>query len=160
MTELKTVDDVMTRKLVTVTETDVLAHAEQAMLRLRVRHLPVIDRNGNLVGLIAHADLLHAASTFLSDREADRNALISRVQVGKIMQREVITVQRGDSLVQAGKIMWDSKVSCLPVVDPYGSLLGIITEADFICVAVELLGDKIKKSDVEELARAPREHVA
>ena len=69
-------------------------------------------------------------------------------------------VQRGDSVVQAGKLMWQSKVSCLPVVDPYGALLGIITEADFICIAVELLGDKIKKSDVEELARAPRNHVA
>jgi CBS domain-containing membrane protein len=162
-TELKTVDDVMTRKLVTVAEHDLLAEAEQAMLRLRVRHLPVVDRSGNLVGLISHGDLLHAASTPLSDREADRNAIISGVQVGKVMQRELLTVQPSDLLIEAGKLMWDSKVSCLPVVDPYGALLGIITEADFIRIAVELLGSDIKKSDVEELARAAREpqtHVA
>jgi CBS domain-containing membrane protein len=156
-TELNTVDDVMTRKLVTVTEHDLLAEAEQAMLRLRLRHLPVVDRNGNLVGLISHGDLLHAASTPLSDREADRNAIISGVQVGKVMQRELLTVQPTDPLIEAGKLMWDSKVSCLPVVDPYGALLGIITEADFIRIAVELLGSGIKKSDVEELARAARE---
>jgi CBS domain-containing membrane protein len=156
-TELKTVDDVMTRKLVTVTENDLLAEAEQAMLRLRVRHLPVVDRNGNLVGLISHGDLLHAASTPLSDREADRNALISGVQVGKVMQRELLTVQPSDPLIEVGKLLWESKVSCLPVVDPYGALLGIITEADFIRIAVELLGSDIKKSDVEELARAARE---
>jgi CBS domain-containing membrane protein len=162
-TELKTVDDVMTRKLVTVAEHDLLAEAEQAMLRLRVRHLPVVDRSGNLVGLISHGDLLHAASTPLSDREADRNAIISGVQVGKVMQRELLTVQPSDLLIEAGKLMWDSKVSCLPVVDPYGALLGIITEADFIRIAVELLGSDIKKSDVEELARAardPQTHVA
>lgn len=156
-TELKTVDDVMTRKLVTVTENDLLAEAEQAMLRLRVRHLPVVDRNGNLVGLLSHGDLLHAASTPLSDREAGRNAIISGVQVGKVMQRELLTAQPGDPLIEAGKVMWDSKVSCLPVVDPYGALLGIITEADFIRIAIELLGSDIKKSDVEELVRAARE---
>ena len=156
-TELKTVADVMTRKLVTVTEKDLLAEAEQVMLRLRVRHLPVVDGNGNLVGLVSHADLLHAASTPLSDREADRNAIISLVQVGKIMQHEVLTVGPGAPLIDAGKLMWDTKVSCLPVVDPYGALLGILTEADFIRIAVELLGSDIKKSDVEELALAARE---
>src|SRR5690242_1812835 len=146
--DLRTVDDVMTRRLVTVSETDRLADAEQAMLRLHVRHLPVVDSSGNLVGLVSHGDLLHAASTPLSDRETDRNAIISRVQVGKIMQREVLTVQRGDPLIEAAKLMWESKVSCLPVIDPYGALLGIVTEADFIAIAVELLGDEIKKSDV------------
>lgn len=156
-TKLTTVDDVMTRKLVTISEHDLLVEAEQAMLRLRVRHLPVVDRNGNLVGLISHGDLLHAASTPLSDRESDRNALISAVEVGKVMQRELLTVQPDDPLVEAGKLMWDSKISCLPVVDPYGALLGIITEADFIRIAVELLGSEIRKSDVEELARAGRD---
>jgi CBS domain-containing membrane protein len=158
--ELQTVGDVMTRKLVTVAEDDLLADAEQAMLRLRVRHLPVVDSRGQLVGLVSHGDLLHAASTFLSDREADRNAVIGHVSVAKIMQQELLTVQPGDSLVQAGKLMWDSKISCLPVVDPFGALLGIITEADFIRVALELLGSNVNKSDIEELARAARTNVA
>jgi len=155
-TQLKTVADVMTRKLVTVAETNVLAEVEQAMLGLHVRHLPVVDDRGNLIGLVSHGDLLHAASTFLSDREVDRNAIISQVQVGKIMQHEVLTVQPGDPLIEAGKLMWESKVSCLPVVDPYGALLGIITEADFIRVALDLLGGGIKTSDIEELVRANR----
>jgi CBS domain-containing protein len=155
-TELKTVADVMTRRLATVREDDVIANIDDAMHRLRVRHMPVIDENGKLVGLLSHPDLLHAAASFLSDREADRNAIINQVPVGRIMQREVITVEPGDSLVEAGKLMWDAKIGCLPVVQPDGTLVGIITEADFIAVAVELLGGQIKKSDVEELARSPR----
>ena len=152
--ELKIVADAMTRKLVTVTEEDVLANIDEAMHRLRVRHLPVVDGEGKLVGLLSHPDLLHAASSVLSDREADRNAIISQVPVGRIMQREVLTVAPSDSLIEAGKLMWDSKIGCLPVVKGDGTLVGIITEADFIAIAIELLGGEIKKSDVEELARS------
>jgi CBS domain-containing protein len=154
--ELKTVGDVMTRKLVTVSEQDLVANIDEAMHRLRLRHMPVVDAQGKLVGLVSHPDLMHAASSFLSDREADRNALIARVSVGMIMQREVLTVQADDSLVEAGKLMWESKIGSLPVVDPEGGLVGIITEADFIAIALELLGSEIKKADVEELARGHR----
>jgi CBS domain-containing protein len=154
--ELETVADVMTRKLVTVTEQDVVGNIDEAMHRLRLRHMPVVDAEGKLVGLISHPDLMHAASSFLSDREEDRNALIAQVSVGMIMQREVLTVQPDDLLVEAGKLMWESKIGSLPVVDPEGHLVGIITEADFIVIALQLLGSEIKKSDIEELARAPR----
>jgi CBS domain-containing protein len=152
--ELNTVADAMTRKLVTVSEHDLLANIEEAMQRLRLRHLPVVDVKGKLVGLLSHSDVWHAASSMLSEREADRNALISQVPVGRIMQREVLTVQPSDSLIEAGKIMWDSKVGCLPVVHTDGTLVGIITEADFIAIAVDLLGGQIKKSDIVELAKS------
>jgi CBS-domain-containing membrane protein len=56
-------------------------------------------------------------------------------------------------LIEVAKLMWDSKVGCLPVVMADGTLVGIVTEADFIALSVELLGSKIQKSDVEELAR-------
>ena len=154
--ELEIVADVMTRKLVTVTEQDLVAPIDEAMHRLRLRHMPVVDADGKLVGLLSHPDLMHAASSFLSDREQDRNALIGQVSVGMIMQREVLTVQPEDPLVEAGKLMWESKIGSLPVVDAEGHLVGIITEADFIAIALQLLGTEIKKPDVEELARAPR----
>jgi CBS domain-containing protein len=154
--ELKTVADVMTKKIATVTPEDVIENIDDAMHRLRVRHLPVVDDQGKLVGLLSHPDLLHAASSFLSDRETDRNSIIDKVPVGRIMQHEVLTVQPTDSLIEAGKLMWDAKIGCLPVVDPEGTLVGIITEADFIAIAVELLGGQIQKSDIEELARSPR----
>jgi CBS domain-containing protein len=156
MTELKTVADAMTTRLATVREDDVIENIEDAMHRLRVRHLPVVDRQGKLVGLLSHPDLLHAASSFLSDRETDPNAIINEVPIGRIMQHEVLTVQPTDPLIEAGKLMWDAKIGCLPVIDPEGTLVGIITEADFIAIAVEALGGRIQKSDVEELARSPR----
>ena len=154
--DIKTVGDVMTRKLVTVSPHDKIAHMDEGMHRLRVRHMPVVDATGRLIGLVSHPDLLHAAASFLSDREQARNAVIDQVPVSRIMQHDVLTVHPSDPLVEAGKLMWDAKIGCLPVCEDDGTLVGIITEADFIAVAVELMGGTIRKSDVEEIARAPR----
>jgi CBS domain-containing protein len=151
----RTVADVMTRKLVTVSERDLLESLEELMRRLRLRHLPVVDRQGKLVGLVTHRDLLSAFASWLTDKEAEENALIKQLPVRRIMQHEVLTVQPEDSLVEAGKLLWGSKIGCLPVIDGDGMLVGIITEADFIRVAVSLLGDEIKKLDVAELASRP-----
>lgn len=150
----KTVADVMSRKIVTIFEKDALETAEYGMHRMRFRHLPVVDARGKLVGLLSHGDLLHAASSTLSDKEAERNALILQQPVRRIMQREVLTIQPSDSLIEAGKLLWESKIGCLPVVDEDGTLLGIITKSDFIRVALQLLGADVKTSDVEDLARA------
>jgi CBS domain-containing membrane protein len=153
--EIKTVADFMTRKLVTVSERDTLESLEELMRRLRLRHLPVVDHQNQLIGLITHRDLLSAAASWLTPREAEENAVIQQLPVRRIMQHEVLTVQPEDSLIEAGKLMWDSKIGCLPVVDADGALVGILTETDFIRIAVRLLGDEIAKPDVEELARTP-----
>ena len=151
----RTVADVMTRRLVTVSERDPLENLEELMRRLRFRHLPVVDRQGKLIGLLTHRDLLSASASWLTDSEAESNAMINQLPVRRIMQHEVLTVQPEDSLVEAGKLLWESKIGCLPVIDPEGSLVGILTEADFIRVAVNLLGGEIKKLDVDELAHQP-----
>ncbi len=149
-----TVADVMTRKIVTVSEKDALEDVQDGMHRLRFRHLPVVDRQGKLVGLLSHGDLLHASASFLSEREAETNAAIFKQPVRRIMEREILTVQPEDPLVQAGRVLLDSKIGCLPVVDAESTLVGIITKSDFIRVALELLGSPVKRDDVEELARA------
>lgn len=154
LTQFATVADVMTRKIVTVSEQDELDTAEYGMHRMRFRHLPVVDGNGRLVGILSHGDLLHAASSSLSDKEAERNDLILKQPVRRIMQREVLTVQPGDSLIQAGKVLWESKIGCLPVVNAEGALVGMLTKSDFIRVALQLMGSDVKRDDVEDLARA------
>jgi CBS domain-containing membrane protein len=154
LTNTSTVADVMTRKIVTVSETDALEFVEQGMRRLRFRHLPVVDRAGRLVGLLSHGDLLHAASSPLSDSEAERNAVIFQQPVRRIMQHEVLTVHPEDSLIQAGKVLWESKIGCLPVVNAEGALVGMLTKGDFIRVALGLLGTELPHDDVEQLAKA------
>ena len=151
--EFKTVADVMTRKIVTVTEQDALANLETTMDRLRFRHLPVVDDRGALVGLLSHRDLLHASSSFLSDKEAERNAIIHQLPVARVMERDVLTIHPGAPLTEAGKLLWESRIGCLPVVEADGRLIGIVTKSDFIRIALRLLGSDVTKPDVEELAK-------
>ena len=133
-----TVADLMTRKVVTVSEQDTLARAERGMDQFHFRHLPVVDE-GKLIGLVSRSDLLHASSSFLSDKAAERDKVIHELPVEKIMQHDVVTVNPGDALVDAARLMWQGRLGCLPVVEDDEKLVGIVTPADFLKLFVRLL---------------------
>lgn len=136
----KTVAEIMTRKVIALGEDDTLENVEASMQRFRFRHLPVV-REKKLVGLISHRDILRVSSSSLSDARERRNELIHRLPAKRIMRSEVATVSPGDSLAKAGELMWDMKIGCLCVTDDEDNLLGIVTEADFVKLAVNMLKD-------------------
>jgi CBS domain-containing protein len=124
------VGDFMTRELVTLNETDDLALADQ-MLRLGgIRHLPVV-REGRLVGLLTHRDLLRSAAV--------RPAKTTLAQ--EVMTRDPIAVRPTTSLVHAARTMLEHKFGCLPVCEEDGTIVGIITEADFVRFAADMVQD-------------------
>lgn len=139
----KTVAEAMTRKVVTIGENDTLEAAEQGMKRFHFRHLPVVE-GGKLVGIVSHRDLLHAASSFLSSEEEARNKLIHQQPAKSVMHTDVVTAAPGDTLYDAAKLMWEGKLGCLPVVEDGDKLVGILTEADFVRLAMRALGDDSK----------------
>ena len=134
-----TVAEVMTSKVITVSENDTVHRAEGGMQQFRFRHLPVADESGKLIGLVTHSDILHASSSWLSESAQERDNLIHQLPVGKIMQREVITVRAEEKLLAAAKLMWEARLGCLPVVDENDHLVGILTEGDFIKLTIRLL---------------------
>jgi CBS domain-containing protein len=124
-----TVGDFMTRELVTLSEGDDIALAD-GMLKLGgIRHLPVV-RDGALVGLLTHRDLLRATS-------ADRRV----TTVGEVMVRDLVTARAETPLVVAARAMLERKFGCLPVTDPSGRLVGIVTESDFVRFAADMIQD-------------------
>ena len=134
----KTVADLMSRKLLTVGPDDTIAHMLEKMDELRFRHLPVVNGT-ELVGLVTQRDLLHASSSFLSERATERDKLIGTVKVSKIMQTDLITVKPGDSLAETARMMFEGKLGCVPVVDEDRNLVGIVTDTDFIRLSVYFL---------------------
>ena len=98
----------------------------QAVLKLmqdnELRHLPVVDAGGALVGIAAERDLLIAATRFLQ----------SHVEVGEVMHRGVVTTTPDTSIAKAADLMVSHHIGGLPVVDASGKVLGIITESDVI----------------------------
>ena len=116
---------------------------EQALKRMRdekVRRFPVIDDDGKLVGIVSDKDLLYAApspATSLSIYEL--HYLYSRITVGQVMTREVVTVDESDPIEEAARIMVDSKIGGVPVMRE-GKLVGIITETDIFKTLMEMMG--------------------
>ena len=134
-----TVADFMTTDVVTLTEDETLAHAQRCMARGRIRHLPVV-RERTLVGLITHRDLLAASFSIFAEVEAkEQRRVFDTVRVVEAMHRDVVTVSPELPVSKAARILLENKYGCLPVVDDEQQLQGIITEADFLRLTVQLL---------------------
>jgi CBS domain-containing membrane protein len=133
------VRELMSTDLVTLTEDETLAHAQRCMARGRIRHLPVV-RNGKLVGLLTHRDLLAASfSIFAEVAHSEQRRIFGTVPVVEAMHRDVVTVSPDLSVREAARILLRNKYGCLPVVTSSGELVGILTEADFLHLTVRLL---------------------
>ncbi|MBI4915753.1 MAG: CBS domain-containing protein [Acidobacteria bacterium] len=132
------VADIMSRELVTLAEDDTLADARACMERGRIRHLPVV-RDGRLVGLVTHRDMLAASfSVFAEVSAREEKRLFSRIPVGELMH-DVVSVSPDSSVREAARLLLDNRFGCLPVVAKDGRLVGIVTEADFLRLAVRML---------------------
>jgi CBS domain-containing protein len=125
------VGDFMTRELVTVRETDDLALADSILRLGGIRHLPVV-REGKLSGLLTQRDLLRAGATGSAAR-----AVLAR----DVMVSRLTTVTPDSSLAEAAQIMLRHKFGCLPVCDGDGTLVGMVTESDFVRFAASVVQD-------------------
>ncbi len=133
-----TVGDIMTRDVVTLAEDDTLADAQSCMARGRIRHLPVVRGNA-LVGLVTHRDILAASfSTFAQVSPREEHRIFAQIPVREVMH-EPFAAPPAMRVRDAARIMLDRQYGCLPVVADDGTLLGIVTEADFLRLAVRML---------------------
>jgi acetoin utilization protein AcuB len=114
----------MTRPPITITDDTSVGQALKIIEEHKLRHLPVLDAEGSLVGIVSEKDLLRASG---------------QDPVESIMTSQVITVTEYTALEDAARIMADHKISSLPVMRD-GKLVGIITETDLFQVFLELLG--------------------
>jgi acetoin utilization protein AcuB len=94
-----------------------------------LRHLPVADASGKLVGILAERDLLLAAGRYLH----------AGMEVSEVMSHSVVTVSTETPIGRAAEMMADLKIGSLPVVDEAGLLVGIITESDIFRAFAELM---------------------
>ena len=134
------VRDRMTPDPVTITKETNLRDALDLVRSNKFRHLPVVDQNGRLVGVVTEKSLIYAAptpTTTLSVFEVDY--ILSRVTVGQVMRMSVITVGPGLPIEEAARVMVDHRIGCLPVIEN-GELVGIISDTDIFRVFVEGLG--------------------
>ena len=127
----RNVGQFMSTDLFTVRPDDIVDFAATLMDWRHVRHVPVENDSGELVGLVSHRALLRLVATGRVGKE-------HRVTVDEIMNRKPLTVRPETSTVEAIRMMREQKLACLPVTRA-GKLVGIVTEHDLIVVASYLL---------------------
>jgi CBS domain-containing membrane protein len=145
-----TVEDLMTRAVVTLNADDALLEVDDLLKRNHIRHLPVLQGR-RLVGLVSHRDLIRALA---------RQPLGKAVQpltVKDVMTPEVESVAPQTSLLEALERLLDHRFGCLPVVDAQGALVGIVTESDFLRLA-HLLLKRYEQRSTEAEPALPRQH--
>ena len=127
---------VMTSDPVSVHPDDSLDQVASAMGTVEARHVPVVSA-GRLVGIIALRDLL-AAEPPLLDRE-HLDVWLHRVKARRIMSRHPIVVRPAALVGEAASAMVRHDISCLPIVSEDDELVGILTVADLVRRAIDLL---------------------
>ena len=129
-------ETIMSTDLVTLTLAATLDDARALMKEHRIRHLPVVNGEGTLLGLVTQTDVLAATDSVLRD---ERNRIpASDIPIGDVMVTKVATVDQHASVRQAALFIEKHRIGCLPVVAD-GKLVGIITDTDFVGVAINLL---------------------
>ena len=136
-----TVSKNMTINPVTTTPDMGVFEAFELMKNEGVQRLPVLDNDGNLVGIISEKNITSAAA----DRKVsivEFALLLSKIKVGDVMTKEVITVSVDDPVELAARKMSDNDISILPVVDHEGKLVGVVSPSDLFRLLLELFGTR------------------
>ena len=136
-----TVSKNMTINPVTTTPDMGVFEAFELMKNEGVQRLPVLDNDGNLVGIISEKNITSAAA----DREVsivEFALLLSKIKVGDVMTKEVITVSVDDPVELAARKMSDNDISILPVVDNNGKLVGVVSRSALFRLLLELFGTR------------------
>ncbi len=132
---MKLVRDLMSRTLITLGRNDTLSIADNVMQADRIRHMPVLNDDGSLVGIVSQRDLFHSALVrALGFGSAAKKKMLDSILVKEVMATEVVTTTPDTLLREAARVMTERKIGCLPVVDD-DRLVGILTEGDFVAIA-------------------------
>ena len=143
----RTVEQFMSHDLFTVRPEDVVDLAAGLMEWRHIRHLPVENERGEVVGLVSHRDLLK-----LFTREVARDHVNDPLIVRDIMKTDLITIKPETDTLEALYLMRNRGIGCLPVCKN-GKLVGILTAHDFLTVSTRLLEERLKEDSAVHRSR-------
>lgn len=127
-----TVRDLMSTEVFTLGRNDRLAIADELMQQERIRHIPVLNDDGELCGIITQRDLFRGALLkALGYGTRAEQRMLESVSIKEAMTNEVLSTTADTPLRDAARTMLSSKVGCLPVLAD-GKVIGILSESDFV----------------------------
>lgn len=140
------VEEIMQKDIIAISPDDTILKAHQLMQQHRVRHLPIVNDENEIVGIVSDRNIRDAAPSILID-PAEQKYLLQK-PVRTIMTTDVITGHPLDFVEEIGSIFYEHHISCLPIVHQ-GKLVGIITETDLLHTLIQLTGANQPGSQIE-----------
>lgn len=133
------VKDLMTEPVFSLKETDSLYSARSLMDLQRIRHIPIVTVDNVFTGLLTHRDILSATISQLAELDPETQKEIDAgISIREIMRTDITSVTKETSLKDAAQLLLNHKYGCLPVVQD-NELVGIVTEADFLRLTINLM---------------------
>jgi acetoin utilization protein AcuB len=132
--------DWMQRRPVVVRDDAPVAVAIDLLRAGRIRHLPVVDRTGRLVGIVTDRDLRQLVfDPMVQEALGDTAVALSGLKVREVMTWGVVSVRPDTDLRAAARLMRERKIGAVPVVEN-GAVVGILTETDVLAAFEKFLG--------------------
>ena len=137
------VKDCMSRSAATIHSDALVRGAVDMMKKRRIRHLPVVDREGHLVGIVTDRDLRQVVfDPAVQERLGNLGEALGTLTVRDVMTWGVVTVQPESDVRHAARLMREQKIGALPVVAG-DRVVGILTETDVLRVFQDVLGEGV-----------------
>jgi CBS domain-containing protein len=144
--QMITVDEMMTTGAKTLTANDTLADVQAVMAKYSCHHVPIVANGDQLVGLVSQRDVLRVAESTLNP--GAEPVAPNKIKIAEFMTSDVFCVQPQTSLRKAAIYIRTQRYGCLPVVEGK-KLVGIITDSDFVNIAINLL-EQIEDAEPSE----------
>ena len=142
------VSEIMTAQPYTLMANASISDAVKLMAEKHIRHIPIVNEADELAGIVTHRDLLAATGSKLDEVSTDENAFANR-PVSEIMTSNVSTTVERAELISAARFLEQHDFDALPVVNGK-TLVGIVTDSDFVAVAINLL-EQMAVTEPEEV---------
>jgi acetoin utilization protein AcuB len=144
------IHDHMTPSPITVTPEQTVAEAIDILLQHNIRHLPVVDEQGVLKGILSDRDLRSARPSTVA-RSKERGTveeLVNNTRISVLMSRDILSLSPANTLDDALLQFESRKIGALPVVNEEGKLVGVFTVADLMNAYRDLFGLGAKGSSL------------
>lgn len=135
------VSEIMTKKVISIQENDRFSLVEEKLREFNIRHLPVVNDNGKLVGIVTQRDLYRIQSPRHLEDDTwyyDQRSLDSYI-LKYVMTKDPCALHPDDPVAQAFLLMAQRKYGCLPIVQKDRTLCGIIARHDIFKIFARIL---------------------
>jgi acetoin utilization protein AcuB len=139
------VEEIMNTKIHTLLPHNTVRDAIQLMREKKIRHLPIVNNENLVIGIVTEHDIKNALPSCLRE---DPNSSIYEAPIESVMTKNPIVGHPLDSVEEIAITFYESKISCLPIVSA-GVLVGIVTTTDLLYTYIELTGTNKPASRVD-----------